>query len=232
MHVSVGRNDQHQRRRTATSAACRCPPQFAVRLLDRLEGDQFGELARDICHRIFCSVQAASRAEQSRGLTSRRASYVVSCTTGTSRSRARSADSSLSAIPSPCRRRSSAGVTSTIQTLDFASPLSISRSNGEPRTTSFSLNQTETPSDSSRSCSSFAGPLRSSHAWQRKTSRRSGRSARFSTLSRTGVSARTSAGVYATAEPTRDHLGLPLLPDPPTLLRTPPRLLSNGGWDG
>src|SRR5947207_952922 len=26
--------------------------------------DQFGELARDICHRIFCSVQAASRAEQ------------------------------------------------------------------------------------------------------------------------------------------------------------------------
>jgi hypothetical protein len=33
-------------------------------LLDRLEGDQFGELARDICHRIFCSVQAASRAEQ------------------------------------------------------------------------------------------------------------------------------------------------------------------------
>src|SRR6266576_45676 len=108
-------------------------------------------------------------------------------------------------------------------------PLSISRSNGEPRTTSFSLNQTETPSDSSRSCSSFAGPLRSSHAWQRKTSRRSGRSARFSTLSRTGVSARTSAGVYATAEPTRDHLGLPLLPDPPTLLRTPPRLLSNGG---
>src|SRR5436305_1909031 len=37
-----------------------------------------------------------------------------------------------------------------------------------------SLNQTETPSDSSRSCSSLAGPLRSSHAWQRKTSRRSG----------------------------------------------------------
>src|SRR5438067_12631745 len=101
MHVSMGRNDQHQRWRTATSAACRCPPQFAVRLLDRLEGDQFGELARDICLRIFCSVQAASRAEQKR----------------------------------------------------------------------------------------------------------------------TGVSARTSAGVYATAEPIRDHLGLPLLPDPPTLLR-------------
>src|SRR5438034_6577909 len=230
MHVSVGRNDQHQRRRTATSAACRCPPQFAVRLLDRLEGDQFGSLPATFA--IASSAVFRPLREPSRGLTSRRASYVVSCTTGTSRSRARSADTSLSAIPSPCRRRSSAGVTSTIPTRDFASPLSISRSNGEPRTTSFSLNQTETPSDSSRSCSSLAGPLRSSHAWQRKTSRRSGRSARFSTLSRTGVSARTSAGVYATAEPTRDHLGLPLLPDPPTLLRTPPRLLSNGGWDG
>jgi hypothetical protein len=49
--------------------------------------------------------------------------------------------------------------------------------------------------------------------------------ARFSTLSRTGVSARTSAGVYATDEPARDHLGLPLLPDPPTLLRPPPLLI-------
>ena len=39
--------------------------------------------------------------EPSRGLTSRRASYVVSCTMGTSRSRARSAESSLSAMPSP-----------------------------------------------------------------------------------------------------------------------------------
>ena len=38
--------------------------------------------------------------EPSRGLTSRRASYVVSCTMGTSRSRARSAESSLSAMPS------------------------------------------------------------------------------------------------------------------------------------
>ena len=57
-----------------------------------------------------------------------------------------------------CRRwrRSSAGVTSTIPTRDFAIPLSISRSNGVPRPTSFSLNQTETPSDSSRSCSSLA----------------------------------------------------------------------------
>ena len=127
--------------------------------------------------------------EPSRGLTSRRASYVVPCTMGTSRSRARSAESSLSAMPSPWRRRSSAGVTSTIPTREFANPLSISRSNGVPRPTSFSLNQTETPRDSSRSCSSLAAPARSSHAWQRKTSRRSGRDARFSTLSRTGVSA-------------------------------------------
>jgi hypothetical protein len=31
---------------------------------DGLEGDQLGELGRDVCHRIFCSTQAASRAEQ------------------------------------------------------------------------------------------------------------------------------------------------------------------------
>ena len=106
--------------------------------------------------------------EASRGLTSRRASYVVPCTMGTSWSRAKSADSSLSAILSPLRRVSSAGVTSTIPTRDFASPLSISRSNGVPRATSFSLNQTETPRDSSRSWRSLAAPCRSSHAWQRK----------------------------------------------------------------
>jgi hypothetical protein len=29
-----------------------------------LQGDQLGELGRDVCHRIFCSTQAASRAEQ------------------------------------------------------------------------------------------------------------------------------------------------------------------------
>lgn len=160
--------------------------------------------------------------EPSRGLTSRRASYVVSCTMGTSRSRARSAESSLSAMPATSMRRNKAGVASTIPTRDFASPLSISRSNGEPRSTSFSLNQTETPSGSSRSCRSLAGPLRSSHAWQRKTSRRSGKDARFSTLSRIGVSARTCAGVYTTEEPARDQRGLLLVPDPPTLLRPPP----------
>jgi len=38
------------------------------------------------------------------------------------------------------------------------------------------------------------------------------------------VSALTSAGVYATDEPAGDHLGLPLLPDPPTLVRPPPLL--------
>ena len=30
----------------------------------KLECDQLGELGRDVCHRIFCSTQAASRAEQ------------------------------------------------------------------------------------------------------------------------------------------------------------------------
>lgn len=104
-------------------------------------------------------------------------------------------------MPSPLRRCNSDGVTSTIPTRDLASPLSISRSNVEPRRTSFSLNQTETPRDSSRSCSSLAAPFRSSHAWQRKTSRTLGRDARFSTFSRTGVSDRTSAGVYTTDEP-------------------------------
>src|ERR1700688_3094641 len=107
---------------------------------------------------------------------------------------------------------------------DFANPLSISRSSGVPRATSFSLNQTETPRDSSRSCSSLAAPPRSSHAWQRKTSRNSGRGTRFSTLSRTGVSARTSAGVYATDELAGDQRGLALLPDPPPLLLLPPLL--------
>ena len=29
-----------------------------------LEGDQLGELGRDVCHRLFCSAQAASRGEQ------------------------------------------------------------------------------------------------------------------------------------------------------------------------
>src|SRR5262245_56843009 len=93
----------------------------------------------------------------------------------------------------------------------------MARSNGTSRQTSFSLNQTLTPRDSSRSCSSFAAPSRSSHAWQRKTSRRSS-DACFSTFSRTGVSARTSALVYVTDEPGRDHLALTRLLDPPPLL--------------
>ena len=49
--------------------------------------------------------------EASIGLTSRSASYVVPCTTGMSWSRARSTESSLSAILSPLRRCKSAGVT-------------------------------------------------------------------------------------------------------------------------
>jgi hypothetical protein len=43
-------------------------------------------------------------------------------------------------------------------------------------------------------------------------------------VSRTGVSARTSAGVYATDEPAGDQRGLVLPPDPPPLLRLPPLL--------
>ena len=155
--------------------------------------------------------------EPNRGLISRRASYVVSCTTGTSRSRAKSAESSLSAIPSAGRRRSNAGVTNTIPTREFAKPLSMARSSGTPRPTSFSLNQTETPRDSSRSWSSLAAPCRSSHAWQRKTSRNSGCAALSSMLRRIGSSDHTCAGVYETDEPARDQRGRVLTPDVPLL---------------
>jgi hypothetical protein len=48
--------------------------------------------------------------------------------------------------------------------------------------------------------------------------------ARFSTLSRTGVSARTSVGVYTTDEPAGDQRGLALLLNPPPLLRLNPLL--------
>lgn len=164
------------------------------------ESDQLGELGRNVCHRPFCSAQAASGGE--------RVVHDGNC------SRARSAQSSLSAMPSAGRRCSSAGVTSTIPTRDFAKPLSMARSNGVPRPTSFSLNQTETPSDSGRSWSSLAAPYRSSHACQRKTSRRSGRDARSSTVSQIGASARTSVSEYTKDEPARDHHGLFLLPDP------------------
>lgn len=102
--------------------------------------------------------------EASNGLSSRRASYVVSCTTGMSCSRARSSDSSLSAIPSPAMRVRNAGVTNTIPTRDFARPLSIARSSGVPSLTSFSLNHTETLLASSSSCSSLAALRRSSQA--------------------------------------------------------------------
>jgi hypothetical protein len=44
--------------------------------------------------------------------------------------------------------------------------------------------------------------------------------ARFSTVSRIGVSARTSGPVYTKVEPGRDHLGL--VPDPPLLPPLPP----------
>lgn len=138
---------------------------------------------------------------------------------GTRRSRAKRADSSLSAMPSPSKRFNNAGVTRTIPTRDFASPLSISRSKGDPSGTSFSLNQTETPRDSSSSCNSLAAPWRSSHAWQRNTSRRSGWAERFSTFSRTGVSVRTSAGVYRMNQPALDQRGLMVLVELPTLVR-------------
>jgi len=50
-----------------------------------------------------------------------------------------------------------------------------------------------------------------------------GRFARFSALSRTGVSARTSAGVYNADEPAGDQRGLALPVDPPPLPPAAPR---------
>ncbi|WP_205216881.1 hypothetical protein, partial [Enterococcus faecium] len=52
--------------------------------------------------------------------------------TGTSKSLANSADSSLSATPSPVIRLRNEGVTKTIPTRDFTNPLSISRSKDDP----------------------------------------------------------------------------------------------------
>lgn len=154
--------------------------------------------------------------DPSNGLTSRKSSKVVLCTIGISKSRANKAESSLSAIPSPLTRSRNEGVTSTIPTRDFTNPLSISRSNDEPKRTSFSLNQTVTPLDSSISCNSLAAPLQSSQAWQRNTSLKSVDSGRFSTLSRTGVSVRISASEYKIVEPSEDQraffLACPLLP--------------------
>lgn len=48
----------------------------------------------------------------------------------------------------------------------------------------------------------------SSHAWQRKTSLKSGTLERTSTFLRTGVSVRISSGVYKIVEPTGDQLAL------------------------
>ena len=86
------------------------------------------------------------------------------CTIGTSKSLANSADSSLSAPPSPVIRLRNEGVTKTIPTRDFTNPLSISRSKDDPSNPSFSLNHTDTPIFSSKSCNSLAAFLRSFYA--------------------------------------------------------------------
>ena len=127
--------------------------------------------------------------EASMGLTSRSAVYVVPCTIGTSRLPCKSVESSLSATLSFGRRASKAGVTRTSPIFEAARPLSIARIIGTPRPRSFSLNQTLTPAASSKSYSSLAALCRSSQAWQRKQSRRSGLVAVWvSIASRTGVS--------------------------------------------
>lgn len=44
----------------AEAAHLNSEPVWAI----KLEGNQLGELGRDVCHRLFCSAKAASRAEQ------------------------------------------------------------------------------------------------------------------------------------------------------------------------
>ena len=150
----------------------------------------------------------------SRGLASRRASNVVPWAMGITRSVARRAESSLSATPWVARLLSSAGVTSTMPIREVAKPLSISRRSDLPRPTSFSLNQTVAPRDVSRSHSSFAAPLRSSQAWHRKRSRRSGwLRAYASAFWARGSIVRHSTVVYITDAPPRRRRDLPPLDD-------------------
>src|SRR5438105_15641855 len=143
------------------------------------------------------------------------------------RSVASSAESSLSAIPSAARLLRSAGVTSTMPIREFANPLSISRSNDLPRPTSFSLNQTVALRDTSRSHNSLAAPCRSSQAWQRKRSRRSGCSRACSSAWRArGSIVRHSAAEYDTEPPPRSRRDFPPPDDPP--LDDPPPAVQEG----
>ena len=73
-----------------------------------LEGDQLGELGRYVRHRLFSSAQAASRAKRGADFAESFIRRFVH--DGNEQvTRARSAESSLSAMPSAGRRRSSAG---------------------------------------------------------------------------------------------------------------------------
>ncbi len=118
---------------------------------------------------------------------------------------------------------SSAGVTSTIPTREFLSPLSISRINCLPRGTSFSLNQTDAPLDCRRLYNSEALPSRSSHAWHKKRSRRSGCSRDCSTALRArGSMERHSVGLYETDPPALVRRDLPPPEDLPPLEPAPP----------
>lgn len=182
----------------------------------RLRGNKLGELVCNHYHRVFFSAQAASRRQKRADIAEGLIRRVV--------------DDRYELLGCQERRKLfvsntrswetaySAGVTSTTPTRDFTRPLSVSRSSDVPIVTSFSLNQTDTPPASSRSCSDFASPCRSSHAWHRKISRRSGTPARLSAVCRTGASARTCVGVYSTEDPAFAHVACmrpapPLLPD-------------------
>src|SRR5438552_13364950 len=129
--------------------------------------------------------------------------------------------------PLGCQALEQRRVTSTMPILEFANPLSISRSNDLPRPTSFSLNQTVAPRDTSRSHNSLAAPCRSSQAWQRKRLRRSGCSRACSSAWRArGSIVRHSAAVYDTEPPPRSRRDFPPLDERP--LDEPPPALQEG----
>ncbi len=85
-----------------------------------LHGDQLGELGGDVCHRIFCSTEAGSQAEQRADFAE---SFVRRLVHNGDELVTRQKCGKLFVGDALCwRRPNSAGVTSTIPTRDFARP--------------------------------------------------------------------------------------------------------------
>ena len=127
-------------------------------------------------------------------------------------------------MPSAGRRRSSAGVTSTIPTRDFANPLSIARSNGVAEANVLLAEPDRDTARLEQIVQLLGGPLPVVPRVAEKDvpKVRQGRSLLDGLADRRECP--HLAGVYNTDEPARDQRGLALLPDPPPLLRPPPLL--------